>query len=67
MDINLLRMNEERMVEGARQLALYAFTYFEYELIQMIALIILLTFIASANPQSPNSKTTEMIDNNFVM
>ena len=65
-----LRMNEERMVEGALQLALYAFILFLYWLIQMIALIILLTFIANANPQSPNSNgptDLAMIElNNFV-
>ena len=65
-----LRMNEERMVEGAIQLALYAFILFLYWLIQMIALIILLTFIANANPQSPNSNgptDLAMIElNNFV-
>ena len=65
-----LRMNEERMVEGAIQLALYAFILFLYWLSQMIALIILLTFIANANPQSPNSNgptDLAMIElNNFV-
>ena len=46
-----LRMKEDRVVEGAFQLALYAFILFLYWLIQIISLIILLTFIRNANPR----------------
>lgn len=65
-----LRMNEERIVEGAIQLALYACILFLYWLIQMISLIILLAFIVNANSISPKSNgpsdlaTIEL--NNFV-
>ena len=46
-----LRMKEDRVVEGAFQLALYAFILFLYWLIQIISLVILLTFIRNANPR----------------
>ena len=44
-------MKENRVVEGAFQLALYAFILFLYWLIQIISLVILLTFIRNANPR----------------